>query len=128
MNWPVSRSRYDEVVGDLRTRVAELEKERKRIYDAIFKHQFGIQIFDTLQADEPTQPEPVLSKEEQEVAEAESRDSYRKAKLTSIARTNPSQLAPAIAQMMVQKTTERAKAAHPSQTVFAEAKVEALKN
>lgn len=127
MKLPVSRSRYDEVVGDLRTRVAELEKERKRIYDAIFKHQFGVQIFDTLKSEEST-PEPVLSKEEQEVVEAESRDSYRRAKLTSIARTNPSQLAPAIAQMMVQKTTERAKAAHPSQTVFAEAKVEALKN
>lgn len=131
MTWlPISRERYDEAVRIRDSRIESLEKELHRWLDIISKHHFGAQIFDTLAAETkpPVEPEPELTPDEQAAEEIESARARSRARLTSIRRTNPSQLGSALQREMNADMIRKAKAARPgpAAAIFAIAKEEAL--
>jgi hypothetical protein len=140
MRFPfVLRSQHDEFVVHLRQQLADRDRELERLYDLIFKHQFGEQVFDTLAAPAEAVAEglPVIttSAEETEIEPPEDIEERQRAedirRLQSIARTRPSTLGSAMAQMKSRDLIRKARAAnpkavpHPAIQVFEQIKQEA---
>jgi hypothetical protein len=142
MRFPfVLRSQHDEVVAVYAQRVDALEKELHRLKDLIFQNAFGVQLHDTLPVQmvppvETPAPEPERSEDDREHD-----DEMRR--LAAIKRTRPSQLGPAMSQMMQRRAMRMAravfpkrtvtgqvepdKASHPSRKLFEQAKREAIR-
>lgn len=115
MNFPlVTRSHHEEVVAELRRQLAERERELHRLHDLIFKQQFGVQLHDSL----PSAPEAVIEPDTP-VDDAEAQEQSDQRRLASIRRTNPSQLGPALEQVMARNAHRMARSAHPIRTVNA---------
>lgn len=116
-------------VGELLAQVAALKKERARLYDLIFKHQFGEQVFDSLPVPEVSaEPleEPELTadqKAEEEVLDGQREERRR---LTSLRRTSPSRLGRELERAMTRRSRQAAIAAHPAAGVFQNAKAQVL--
>jgi hypothetical protein len=110
----VTRSHHEEVVAELRRQLAERERELHRLHDLIFKQQFGVQLHDSL----PSAPETAVPPDAP-VDDAESQQQADQRRLASIRRTNPSQLGPALEQVMARNAHRMARSAHPVRTVNA---------
>ena len=130
----VTRSHYEEMVGELRRQLAERERELYRLKDLIFKEHFGVQLHDTIAGEmKPVEPDAKLSREEEAAEEMEAERAADRARLASIRRTQPSRLGVAMADVMRKDMVRRAKAARPTtvvspaEAIFNQAKQEALR-
>lgn len=119
------------MVAELRSQLANRERELHRLKDLIFKQQFGVQLYDTLPVETMPEPEPETPKsaDEQMADSLEEADRRAKNRLASLFRTSPSKLGPAIAEEMRARMARQASAARPMvpevQQIFAKAKEEA---
>jgi hypothetical protein len=135
MNLPfVTRSHYEEMVGELRRQLAERERELYRLKDLIFKEHFGVQLHDTIAAETvQVKPQENLTPEEEAAERLEAERAADRQRLASIRRTKPSQLGTAMADMLRKDMVRRANAARPAavvspaQEIFNQAKQEALR-
>ena len=116
----VTRSHHEALVKELRDRlderaqrIQELDRTLHRLWDIIAKHNWQVQIFDTIPELKP-EPEPELTPEEQAVKELEADYQYDLRKAASVARTRPSQLGATMEQVLVKDQLRRANAARPS--------------
>lgn len=128
----VSRERLEEA----QQRIQELELKLYQLEDRTWLNAFGFQIHGSLAKDAlpAVEPEPELTPEEISEQEFQADRDREKARLVSIARTNPSQLGSALERSMAKNTHRRAIAAHPQAVVrpevrnlFENAKTEAMK-
>ncbi len=139
MSFPfISRTHHEDVVSlkdviiaNRDATIREMSRELHRLHDLIYKVNFGVQIHDTIPVAQ-AEPEPTLTAEQQLEQEHQQEVDYRNARLTSIARTRPSQLAGELSKEMVQENLRRAQAANPGikrevRQVFAAAHTEATK-
>lgn len=137
MKWPfVSAARLDDLtrekdarIAGLEKQLADLERERKRIYDLIFKQQFGVQIHDTILGEPAApapQPEPELTPEQQEEKELLEEQAREKVRLSWVKNHRPSQLGSELARIRKRDQKRSAIAAnpgaHPSVAVFEQAR------
>lgn len=101
---------------DLKRQLAVREAELRHIIDLMWKQGFGVQLFDTLsrtsEAEEAAQAAPT-PKELTPEDELEAERAREVAELTSISRTSPSKLGPALARLMARDQARAVKAAHP---------------
>src|SRR5260221_412778 len=104
MNFPfVFRCDHDARVAELKADKSALEQENRRLYDLIFKQQFGVQIFDSITeilappvtAAAPVVVDPVTPEDEME--QENQRDIER---LSVIRRTSPTRLGTEMAAVM----------------------------
>lgn len=117
-------------IGQRDKRIGDLEKETRRLHDLIYLKNFGVQVFDSVPQAQP-EPEPELTPEQEAEQQDLSERDYEKARLTSLKRTRPSSLGPAIAALQQRDLVRAAHAArpeHPAMAVFAEAREQANSN
>jgi hypothetical protein len=140
MRWPwVSAARLDDLlreknseIGRLEKRIADLEHERKRIYDLIFKQQFGVQVHDTLNAPDipdaskSAEPERPLTPDQQLEAEMRAQEEADRQRVEHAKRYQPSQLSAVLADIRARERRRAVEMAnpgqHPARQIFAEAK------
>lgn len=125
MRWPwTSAARFDDMLREKNTqigqrdkRIADLERETRRMHDLIYKANFGVQVFDTipevkLEAEVPLTPEQVIEREIASVEQA------RRDRINWTKRNRPSQLADVMVQEAQLENVQAARAAHPVQQIF----------
>lgn len=125
MRWPwTSAARYDDMLREKIAqlehrdkRIADLERETRRMHDLIYKANFGVQVFDTI-AEATPMPEPQLSPEETFEKEIRDEQQRRTDRIAWTKKHRPSNLADVIAQERTLEHVEAARAAHPAQQVF----------
>jgi hypothetical protein len=137
MRWPwTSAARLDDIlreknttIGRLEKQLADRERELHRLYDLIFKQQFGVQIHDTIMGESAVpvaQPEPELTAEQQAEKELLDEEAREKLRLAWVRDHRPSQLGSELARVKRKNVVRAAQAAnpqaHPSVAVFAQAR------
>ena len=103
---------------ELRQRLADSEAAYHRLLDAIFKQQFGVEIYNLAADLEPAEPEPELTDDEKRAVELEQFDDIARRKLEWISRTKPSLLAAETRHELELARMRRAAAAHPARAPF----------
>lgn len=110
----VARSTHEELLRQreqLEARVRELEATHRRLVDSIFLANFGQQLYGSI-TEPPAPEEPQPSAEETAVSEIEREQMRARDRLTSIAKTRPSDLGKAMARQFRADLATRARAAH----------------
>ncbi|HEV7674391.1 MAG TPA: hypothetical protein VGQ12_07665 [Candidatus Angelobacter sp.] len=125
LRWPwTSAARFDDMLREKNTqlgqrdkRIADLERETRRMHDLIYKANFGVQVFDTIPEVKP-EPEVPLTPEQVFEQEIRNEEQRRKDRIAWTKRHRPSQLADVLAQEGQSEQVQAARAAHPVQQIF----------
>lgn len=135
MQWPwTSAARFDDMLREKNTqigqrdkRIADLERETRRMHDLIYKANFGVQVFDTIAEAKP-EPEVLLTQEQALEQEIRNEEQRRKDRINWTRKHRPSQLADVIAQEGQSEQVQAARAAHPAQKIFETARQQVTSN